>query len=87
MKKGEGDKEYLTAREAVQYLAKKWGIESYTMGAFRVYRLRHKLEPDLSTENTSLWKRETLDSIPKPGPKGRPKRTEQQHEDDTDKAA
>lgn len=87
MRKGEGEKKYLTAREAVQYLAKKWGIESYSLEAFRVYRFRHHLEPDLSTENTSLWTRKTLDTIPKPRPRGRPKEDKKQHEDDSEKAA
>lgn len=77
-----GEKRYLTARQAVHYLAEKWGMESYSMGAFRIYRLRHKLKPDLGTENASLWLPETLDNIPKPRPRGRPRGTTQQHEED-----
>lgn len=84
--KGEGEKEYLTAREAVQYLAEKWGVESYSMTAFRVHRFRHKLEPDLGTENSTLWKRETLDNIPKPRAK-RKREPKQQREEKSDDVA
>lgn len=64
-------KEYYTAREAAQYLAKKWGIESYSADAFRLLRWRAEqagqgIEPDLDLGNGSLWKAETLDTIPKP---------------------
>lgn len=80
--KEEGEKEYLPVRKAVKYLANKWGFESYTVGAFRIYRKRLGIEPDLGTENASLWKPETLDKIPKPRPRGRPRGTTQQHEED-----
>lgn len=86
--KREGEKEYLTAREAAKYLAERWGFQSYSVIAFRVYRNRLGIEPDLSAENASLWRRETLDKIPKPRPKGRPRGTTQQHEkDDTESVA
>lgn len=88
----ENRKEYLTASQATKYLAKKWGFESYSVGAFRVLRFRYKLKPDYLTENASLWLPETLDKIPKPDrSKPRPKRgkkgTKQQHGEDLDKAA
>ncbi|MBV9691897.1 MAG: hypothetical protein JO202_19550 [Ktedonobacteraceae bacterium] len=68
-------KEYYTAGEAAQYLAEKWGIESYSTTAFRLLRWRWNLQPDMHLGNASLWKQETLDAIPKPDrSKPRPKR-------------
>lgn len=87
---GEGEKEFLNGREAVQYLAKRWEIESYSLGAFRVYRNRLGIEPDLGTENASFWRKETLDHIPKPKARGRPRgtRSKKQHaEEQSDEAA
>lgn len=81
---------YLTVRQAVAYLAEKWGLESYSLDAFRALRSRKKIKPDLSAENASFWKRETLDAIPKPDKsRPRPKRKKKagQHEDDSEKAA
>ena len=59
-------KDYYTAGEAAQYLAKRWGIESYSTTAFRLLRRRWNLQPDMHLGNASLWKQETLDAIPKP---------------------
>ncbi len=68
-------KDYYTAGEAAQYLAKKWGIESYSTTAFRLLRWRWGLQPDMHLGNASLWKQETLDAIPKPDrSKPRPKK-------------
>jgi hypothetical protein len=68
-------KDYYTAGEAAQYLAKKWGIESYSTTAFRLLRRRWELQPDMHLGNASLWKQETLDAIPKPDrSKPRPKK-------------
>jgi hypothetical protein len=68
-------KDYYTAGEAAQYLAKKWGIESYSTTAFRLLRWRWELQPDMHLGNASLWKQETLDAIPKPDrSKPRPKK-------------
>jgi len=89
LKEGEGEKEFLTAHEAVQYLAEKWGVESYSVGTFRAYRRRHELKPDLGTENASLWRRETLDRIPKPN-MGRPRgttRSKKQHAEEKSEEA
>lgn len=88
--KGEGEKEFLNGREAVRYLAERWGMESYSLEAFRVYRSRLDLEPDLGTENASFWRKETLDAIPKPKPRGRPrgtKRTKRHAEEQSEEAA
>lgn len=79
-------KDYYTASEAAQYLAEKWGLESYSVDAFRLLRWRAKeqgneIEPDLDLGNGSLWKPETLDAIPKPDrSKPRPKRKHTQQE-------
>lgn len=85
-----GGREYLTAGEAAQYLADKWGIEAYSTTAFRMLRSRWHIEPDRLVGNVSLWKPETLDKIPKPDKsKPRPKRRKktEQNEDDSEKAA
>lgn len=82
--------EYLTVRQALDYLAEKWGFESYSLEAFRTLRSRKKIKPDLSAENASFWKRETLDNIPKPDKsKPRPTRRKktEQNEDHSEKAA
>jgi hypothetical protein len=68
-------KDYYTAGEAAQYLAKKWDIRSYSTTAFRLLRWRWDLQPDMHLGNASLWKQETLDAIPKPDrSKPRPKK-------------
>lgn len=86
----EEDKLY-TAGEAAQYLADKWGIKSYSTTAFRLLRRRWELKPDKLINNASLWKKETLDAIPKPDrSRPRPKRKktgEQQKRDDLEDAA
>lgn len=83
-------REYLTAGEAARYLARKWGIESYSTTAFRLLRHRWDLQPDRLVGSMSLWKPETLDKIPKPDrSKPRPKRRRktEQNEDNSEKAA
>jgi hypothetical protein len=57
---------YFSAGEAAKYLAKKWGMESYSTAAFQQLRLRHVLEPDFKLAKDTLWLPETLDKIPKP---------------------
>lgn len=67
MSKNERPDDLLTAGQAAQYLAEKWGIESYSTDAFRMLRHRWGLKPAiLISENATLWRRSDLDSIPKP---------------------
>ena len=75
------EREYLTSGEAATYLARKWGIESYSTTAFRLLRHRWKFQPDLIAGKVLLWKPETLDKIPKPDrskPRPKRKKSEQQ---------
>lgn len=76
------EKDYLTAGEAAKYLAKKWGIESYSTSAFRLLRWRRHLQPDIDAGTASLWKKETLDAIEKPDrSRPRPARKKKPEED------
>lgn len=69
--------------EAVIYLAKKWGMQSYKVSAFKTLRYRWGIEPDFSARKTTFWRRSTLDRIPKPdrnksrGPRKRVKDAEE----------
>lgn len=93
MNEEKGENEFLNGREAVQYLRERWKLESYSESAFRVYRMRHEIKPDLTSGNTTFWRRETLDKIPQPRPRGwergkkRGTKKRQQHEDNTEEVA
>ena len=62
----------LDSEQAVQYLAKKWKMESYSKGAFRAlrFRLNHEtdlnIQPVLATKTATFWRKSDLDRIPKP---------------------
>ncbi len=62
----------LNSEQAVEYLAKKWKLETYSKGAFRAlrFRLNHdkdwNIEPALSTRTAAFWRKVDLDRIPKP---------------------
>src|SRR5579885_916653 len=60
------EKEYYDAGEAVVYLAKRWGMESYSVDAFKMLRHRRGIKPDIEAKTASLWKKSTLDTIEKP---------------------
>ncbi len=60
------EKEFYDAGEAAKYLAAKWGLPSYSSTAFKMLRIRRKIEPDIKTSNATLWKRETLEAIAPP---------------------
>jgi hypothetical protein len=62
----ENEKEYYDAGEAVIYLAKKWGMKSYSVDAFKMLRHRRGIKPDIEAKTASLWKKSTLDTIEKP---------------------
>ena len=59
-------KELMDAPQAVQYLAQKWGIESYSVAAFKTLRHRWKLQPALASPKATFWRKSDLDKIPKP---------------------
>lgn len=81
----EEEEKLYTAGEAAQYLAEKWGIKSYSTTAFRLLRRRWELKPDRLINNASLWKKETLDAIPKPDrSKPRPKRKKKSEQPKSD---
>jgi hypothetical protein len=92
MTEEKGEKDYLDGQEAVDYLIKRWEIETYSMGAFRMYRMRLRrsgldIEPDLGTGNSGFWKPETLDKIPPPKSRGRPRKEQRSGKDESEKAA
>lgn len=62
------EEELLAGAEAAKYLAEKWGIASYSPTAFRMLRKRWKIAPDLVIPGNPvpLWRKSTLDKIPKP---------------------
>src|SRR5579862_6945155 len=60
------EEQLLEANEAVKYLAKRWGIESYSLEAFRMHRFRHHIKPALASKTSSFWRISDLDKIPKP---------------------
>lgn len=63
----EPNEELLEANEAVKYLARRWGIESYSLEAFRMLRFRNPdIKPALSSRTSSFWRKSDLDLIPKP---------------------
>jgi hypothetical protein len=69
----------LDAGQAAQYLAEKWGMESYSTEAFKMLRHRRSIEPAIPLKNASLWRKADLDLIPKPDrskPRPRRKKTE-----------
>jgi hypothetical protein len=68
--------ELLDGSEAAQYLAKRWGIESYSIDAFRMLRYRYNIKPVLSSKTATFWRTSDLDAIPQPSRHNpRPKRT------------
>jgi hypothetical protein len=60
------EEELLEAGEAVRYLAEKWGIATYRVEAFKMLRRRLNIQPDQIIGNNTLWRKSTLDQIPKP---------------------
>ncbi|MGI9061778.1 MAG: hypothetical protein ACR2H5_24760 [Ktedonobacteraceae bacterium] len=55
-----GPEDLLTPQEAAEYLRKKWGLESWTVDAFRQYRFRHGIK------TPPAWRLRDLDQIPPP---------------------
>lgn len=81
----------LTAGEAAEYLAKRWGRESYSVDAFKQLRHRWGLKPAMHIQNATLWRRSDLDNIPEPSrnnprPKARHKRKRDALDDPIDNA-
>ncbi len=66
MNKPEQPDDLLSAGEAAEYLAKRWGRQEYKTTAFKQLRHRWGLEPALKTENATLWRRRDLENIPEP---------------------
>lgn len=62
----EEEQQLLEANEAVKYLAQRWGIESYSLEAFRMLRYRHHIKPALSSRTSTFWRKSDLDKIEKP---------------------
>lgn len=60
------DEQLIDASEAAQYLAKRWGIASYSIDAFKQLRLRHNIKPALASKTATFWRKSDLDKIPKP---------------------
>lgn len=60
------EEQLLEANDAVKYLAQRWGIESYSLEAFRMLRYRWHIKPALSSKTSSFWRKSDLDNIPKP---------------------
>lgn len=58
--------EFLTASEAVKYLAERWGIEEYSLEAFRALRFRLHIKPAFGSNNSTFWRKSDLDNIEKP---------------------
>jgi hypothetical protein len=58
--------ELLNSEQAADYLAKKWGIPSYSMDAFRALRSRWHIKPALGSKTATFWRKSDLDTIPKP---------------------
>lgn len=56
----------LTAGEAADYLAKRWGRDRYDAKAFKLLRHRWNLQPAMTLPNATLWRRSDLDKIPEP---------------------
>ena len=76
------DNELLSAGEAAEYLAKKWGRPAYSTTAFRMLRHRWNLKPVfLSTKNASFWRKSDLDAIPEPD-RSRPRKKRAKHDEE-----
>lgn len=76
--------EILEANDAVKYLAARWGIESYSLEAFRMLRARYGIQPALRSKTATFWRKSDLDQIPKPDrskPRGSRKRVEVEGDD------
>lgn len=58
--------QFLEANDAVKYLAERWGVESYSLDAFRMLRWRYHIKPALSSRTSTFWRKSDLDKIPKP---------------------
>lgn len=75
--------ELLDVNEAVKYLAERWGIESYSLVAFRSLRFRYDIKPALASKTATFWRKSDLDQIPKPSKSNpRPKRKRQSEDSD-----
>lgn len=72
--------------EAAKYLAKKWGMDSYSLEAFRMHRKRWNVHPSLSSENATFWRKSDLDKLPKPD-KSRPRSPRKKENEDSDNPA
>lgn len=71
----DSDEKLLDANEAVKYLAERWGVESYSLVAFRSLRFRYNIKPALAAKTATFWRKSDLDQIPKPSKSNpRPKR-------------
>jgi hypothetical protein len=64
----ENPDDMLNAKQAAEYLGKKWGLPTFTPNAFRQYRYRRNIrqQGDATFPNSSMWRRLYLDQLPKP---------------------
>ena len=79
----------LTPEQAVNYLAKRWGLPSYSIEAFRQYRRRRGIRSEFDTglANATLWPRSQLDTLEPPNQSKahhRPRRAEKNREPESD---
>ena len=59
--------EYLSSKQAVEYLAEKWGMASYSEKSFRALVALRGVKPDIGEgRGAKYWTKSTLDLLHKP---------------------
>ncbi len=70
------DEELLDSRRASEYLAQKWGLDSWSLPAFKMHYKRWGkllgIQPAAASKSATFWRRSDLDKLPKPD-KSRPR--------------
>lgn len=61
----ENNMRFYEAKDAAEYLSKKWG-RPYSTEALKKLRQRKKYQSLFMTRNASVWTQEQLDAIPEP---------------------
>lgn len=77
------DEPLMDANQAAEYLAKRWGLESYSIQAFKQLRMRKGIRPDLAARRATFWRKSTLDKIEKPD-RSQPRGKRKEHTDGDD---
>lgn len=64
------DDELLDSRSASEYLAQKWGLDQWSLPAFKMHYKRWgkqlDIRPAAASRSATFWRKSELDKFPKP---------------------